>query len=308
MMSKASGLSLTSSLVMFILIFAMSISNASELNVPHTFQANTKAQAAQVNENFDAVKTAVNDNQTQLTGLIEQKGVIKGMLDQQLTGTITIGSGGSKVTGNETIFTQEIRVGDAIRIEGGDTNAPSQNFVVASVISDTELEINAEHQAGVLNGHAFSDKNLIEIQTGIGVSKLQVTKSGDLEARIIHIKGGHLASNSSNGALVLNSGPETINPEADTLLDGIWFRSMNNYADIDDYVTHMRMTGDGQFGIGTAWPKSRLQVKGYVQLDTSNGVVPPSEDCLDQNHHGRMKVDAINSLLYICTSSGWVSK
>ncbi|MFL6231104.1 MAG: beta strand repeat-containing protein [Pyrinomonadaceae bacterium] len=58
-------------------------------------------------------------------------------------------------------------------------------------------------------------------------------------------------------------------------------------------------------GIGTTAPHSRLHVaSGYVQLPVATGV-PPAADCAGAADYGRMKVDAVNARLYVCTSSGW---
>lgn len=43
---------------------------------------------------------------------------------------------------------------------------------------------------------------------------------------------------------------------------------------------------------------------GYLKLDTSSGA-PLSSDCDNANEVGRMKVDASNPVLYICTALGW---
>ena len=43
---------------------------------------------------------------------------------------------------------------------------------------------------------------------------------------------------------------------------------------------------------------------GYVQLDTNAGM-PPAPDCDAADEVGRMKVDAVNPILYICTAVGW---
>ena len=46
----------------FVFILTAAAIGASEVNVPHTFVAGERAVAAEVNENFSAVQTAVNDN------------------------------------------------------------------------------------------------------------------------------------------------------------------------------------------------------------------------------------------------------
>ena len=43
--------------------------HAGELTIPHSFSAGTPAQAAQVNANFAATRTAVNDNDTRIAAL-----------------------------------------------------------------------------------------------------------------------------------------------------------------------------------------------------------------------------------------------
>jgi hypothetical protein len=63
----------------------------------------------------------------------------------------------------------------------------------------------------------------------------------------------------------------------------------------------------GRVGVGTDSPHSALQVEGYLQLDTLTAA-PPAADCDEAAEYGRMKVDVTNSLLYICTASGWVTK
>lgn len=68
------------------------------------------------------------------------------------------------------------------------------------------------------------------------------------------------------------------------------------------------VAADGKVGIGTGSPESKLQIEeGYLQLATSSGT-PPATDCDAAAEVGRMKVDASNSNLYVCTNSGWVTK
>lgn len=53
--------------------------------------------------------------------------------------------------------------------------------------------------------------------------------------------------------------------------------------------------------------KSEIVVKdGYVRLDKTGGAVPPAGDCSDPTHGGRLIVDELNALLYLCTQSGWI--
>ena len=68
------------------------------------------------------------------------------------------------------------------------------------------------------------------------------------------------------------------------------------------------ISSNGAVGIGTSNPSSDLQINGYVQLAVTGGGAPTILDCDEVNEYGRMKVDEVNALLYICTTSGWVSK
>ncbi len=54
----------------FILLLVFSVPLiAGEVNLPHTFQPNTKAKASEVNANFNAVRDAVNDNNSRIQSL-----------------------------------------------------------------------------------------------------------------------------------------------------------------------------------------------------------------------------------------------
>ncbi len=52
--------------VFFLATLAPLVSNASVLNIPYDFVANQPAIAAEVNENFDTVKSSVDDNDARL--------------------------------------------------------------------------------------------------------------------------------------------------------------------------------------------------------------------------------------------------
>jgi hypothetical protein len=70
-------------------------------------------------------------------------------------------------------------------------------------------------------------------------------------------------------------------------------------------LDRMIIDQNGNVGIGTTTPESTLQVVGYVQLDLTDGYVPPAEDCDDPSEYGRMMVDQINEDVYVCVVSGW---
>lgn len=69
----------------------------------------------------------------------------------------------------------------------------------------------------------------------------------------------------------------------------------------------MIVESSGRVGIGTSTPQSTLQINGYTQLALISGP-PPSADCDDIQERGRMKVDNVAGMLYICVDSGWVAK
>jgi hypothetical protein len=101
---------------------------------------------------------------------------------------------------------------------------------------------------------------------------------------------------------------------------GAWFRVTNRHdSPTSDQTVYQfynsgassnandRMAVSVPLGIGTTDPQSALQVEGYTQLDTLTAA-PPAADCDEASERGRMKVDTVNDLLYICTDSGWISK
>ena len=100
---------------------------------------------------------------------------------------------------------------------------------------------------------------------------------------------------------------------------GAWFRVNNRHDGPPDQTVYQfynsgssssandRMAVLVPLGIGTTDPQSALQVEGYTQLDTLTAA-PPAADCDESSERGRMKVDIVNDLLYICTNSGWITK
>lgn len=67
--------------------------------------------------------------------------------------------------------------------------------------------------------------------------------------------------------------------------------------------------GSGNLGVGTTTPQSLLSIgTGYLQIDTTTAA-PTATDCDAEAEAGRMKFDATNDLLYVCSgASGWVTK
>lgn len=67
-----------------ILIFALAMlansAAAQNLNIPNSFQAGTPARAVEVNQNFDAVATAVNDNIVDIEALLERVNSLEAQL------------------------------------------------------------------------------------------------------------------------------------------------------------------------------------------------------------------------------------
>nr|VFK37525.1 MAG: MAM domain-containing protein, meprin/A5/mu [Candidatus Kentron sp. SD] len=98
---------------------------------------------------------------------------ILGNLSKPLTGHIAVAKGSAQVTGVGTRFTHELRVGDSIRL--GD-----KVFVVAAIASDIMLTLNAAHPLGALNATAYTDGDLLSVQTGAEVESLVIDKSGNV--------------------------------------------------------------------------------------------------------------------------------
>lgn len=97
----------------------------------------------------------------------------------------------------------------------------------------------------------------------------------------------------------------------------IEFASMNGNAFLFSSNTDgelVTITKEGNVGIGTIHPNSILQVGEeqngvfeYFQVDSGTSS-PPSSDCGNVSHTGRMYYDYDNNALYICNGSSWRTK
>nr|VFK65439.1 MAG: Collagen triple helix repeat-containing protein [Candidatus Kentron sp. UNK]VFK73247.1 MAG: Collagen triple helix repeat-containing protein [Candidatus Kentron sp. UNK] len=98
---------------------------------------------------------------------------ILGNLSKPLTGRVTVPANSIYVSGVGTRFTKELVVGDSLRL--GD-----KVFVVAGIASDIALTLDAAHPVGALNATAYTDSNLLSVETGAETSALLVDRSGNV--------------------------------------------------------------------------------------------------------------------------------
>nr|VFK78028.1 MAG: Dermatopontin [Candidatus Kentron sp. SD] len=98
---------------------------------------------------------------------------ILGNLSKPLMGHVGVPKGSPYVTGVGTRFTRELRVGDSIRL--GD-----KVFVVSAITSDIMLTLNAAHPVGAHDATAYTDGDLLSVETGAEVNALLVDRSGNV--------------------------------------------------------------------------------------------------------------------------------
>ena len=64
---------------------------------------------------------------------------------------------------------------------------------------------------------------------------------------------------------------------------------------------------DPVYGCGKSLPSAISVKDGYIKMATTDGDPPFDGDCAETAHNGRMIVDDVNNVLYICTASGWTT-
>ena len=96
---------------------------------------------------------------------------ILGNLSQPLTGVVSIAADTTQVTGTGTAFTEELSEGDSLLIGG-------RTFLVTEITSDTALTVDASHAQGAEQVTAYTDSDLLSIQTGAEEQALVVNRAG----------------------------------------------------------------------------------------------------------------------------------
>nr|VFK74274.1 MAG: Fibrinogen beta and gamma chains, C-terminal globular domain [Candidatus Kentron sp. MB] len=160
---------------------------------------------------------------------------ILGNLSKPLTGHIAAPGGSVHVIGTGTRFTKEVGIGDSLLI--GD-----KVFLVAGITSDIALTLNAPHPTGALNATAYTDSDLLSVQTGAEVTALAIDKSGNVgigakaPTTKLDVRGG------------IRVGNET---RCDTLREGtIRYNNTSNEPEFCDGSKWMRVEGpEGKQGL-----------------------------------------------------------
>ena len=96
---------------------------------------------------------------------------VQGACTESLTGLVTVGAGSATVSGVGTGFTTELEEGNAVLI-GEEVHS------VATIISDTLLDLDATHSVGALSVTAFCDADLLKISDAAAEAKLVVDNEG----------------------------------------------------------------------------------------------------------------------------------
>ena len=98
---------------------------------------------------------------------------VLGNLSRALTGHVMASAGSTRVIGAETLFTEELRVGDSLLI--GDAV-----FVVTGIQSDTALTVDTAPTVSTHNATAYTDSDLLIVETGAEKTALVVDRTGNV--------------------------------------------------------------------------------------------------------------------------------
>ncbi|MEZ5439776.1 MAG: hypothetical protein R3F12_15690 [Lysobacteraceae bacterium] len=236
-----------SSMIRFIRLFlltapfalACGTSRAGELVIPHSFSANTPAVAAQVNANFSATKTAVDDNDTRIAALEAALTTLQGNLavaqgqiasmqntiTAQATTIATLQSNMSAVQANTVLDLDEVleltidpRTGQStarfsgvnVQVVNGEGTTPTRNGVGNLIIGYNELpglaqfcslgEYNTNYTTCVSNGGTWAANQRSGSHNLILGNRNGYTGFGGLVAGFNNIVNGIYASVSGGSA------------------------------------------------------------------------------------------------------------
>lgn len=112
-------------LLISLMSLALGVSQAAELTIPHTFSAGTPAKASEVNANFNAVKSAVDDKETRVSSLEADNTTTKTNVStlqtsvsgkqNRVTGTCAVGSAISAINADGTVSCDKFLKNDTKR-------------------------------------------------------------------------------------------------------------------------------------------------------------------------------------------------
>jgi len=162
--------------LMMMLVSSWVTSSAIAANVTgiNTFSPGTPAVADEVNKNFEAVTSAVDDNFKRIQNLPGS-----GILSVTLSGTVGVLKGTAVVVGSPDVnniatkFTTELKVGAVISILG-------KSHIVMTIIDNANLVLKTPHDTGATNATAFTDGDLLTLTDGAGQKKMVVNSLGGM--------------------------------------------------------------------------------------------------------------------------------
>lgn len=145
---------------MGVIFFSTIYTSAQDLTIPHTFSADTPAVAAQVNANFNAIKTEVDNNNTRITNNADAIGSLESLIVAygkiKFDATIYSGSNISSCEWNASLNRYEIEI-------SGESYFYT-DYVTVITPTTQKLTCNTNSMSGKLLVYFF-DSSGTEVQT-----------------------------------------------------------------------------------------------------------------------------------------------